>query len=388
VRQVYDGHTCNHDHHDAAPVSEDPGDLDRIVADLIKRVFDEKVKAGDVHAESWQYNTTQYWKAILQGWEDAPKYFSTAQIALLELRRNVNTFAAFKNHANIIELVQGLTDENGQPVPFSQFKKYALAISEKYNVNWLQAEFNLAKSSAQNAALWQKFQAKGGKLEYKTVGDGRVREEHRKLDGTLLPVSHPFWKYYFPPNGWKCRCFVRWRLDSAEDVAPTEIPDVIEMFRNNVGETSQIFTDAHPFIREIGARHAQEIKELAQHNTRQWERKYIGDLLKENLVGKTTKVDIEGLSASVQYSSKRLGKAISQPHENQFDKNRALLNIEQLMKDAKFHSTAENTSAWKTQVKQYHYLLIEVSGKPSYVVLEEMNDGSVYFYSIVDHLKI
>ncbi|MDO4584995.1 MAG: phage minor head protein [Planctomycetia bacterium] len=43
-------------------------------------------------------------------------------------------------------------------------------------------------------------------FEYVTVGDDRVRAEHRLLNGVRLPKDDPFWLKFFPPNGWNCRC--------------------------------------------------------------------------------------------------------------------------------------------------------------------------------------
>jgi SPP1 gp7 family putative phage head morphogenesis protein len=357
------------------------------VDELIRKIYEHKVNAGDLDADTWKATTSEYWKAIKEGWENMPKYFSSGQIAMLELRRNVNTFAAFKNHANIIEFAQALTDGDGKTRSFSEFKKATKAIDEKYNVNWLQAEYNLAVNSAKSAGQWQRFKEKGGKLEYKTVGDGRVRDEHRRLEGTILPVDHPFWNLYYPPNGWNCRCFVRHRPEDTNDVAPQSIPDLQPMFKNNVGATSQIFTNDHPFISEIGQRSAEMIRQQAELETRRWERKFIGDLLRDNLVDKTTKVDIDGFKADINYTARKLSKAVSQPHADQLDKTRALLNVEQLMKSSHFVKTVPNHADYKTQVKQYHYLLTEVAGKPSYIVLEELNDGTIYFHSIVDRLK-
>lgn len=388
MRQVY-GHTCNdHDHNeptffDIAASSE----LDDMIARMIAQVYDQKLQAGDVDADVWKHTTEQYWKAIQEGYGDTP-FYSKLQMAMLELRRNVNTFSAFKNHSNVFEMTLLLTDENGQPRTFSEFKKLALRVNEKYNVNWLEAEYNLALRSAQASAQWQRFVEKGGKLEYKTIGDGRVRDEHARLAGTILPVSHAFWSTYYPPNGWNCRCFVRWRPDDTVDVPPTALPDVNEMFRNNVGMTGAIFTNDHPFIKEIGAAQAEKIRNMAEQSTLRWERGYLTKTLKDNLLSKTTPVEILGTPTKVKYSSKRLGKAVSQPHENQMEKNRALLNIQQLIKDAVYVKTAPNSSAWKTQVKQYHYYLTEISERPSYIILEEMNDGTIYFYSIVDSLKV
>jgi hypothetical protein len=40
------------------------------------------------------------------------------------------------------------------------------------------------------------------------VGDDKVRAEHRKLYGVILPANDPRWLKIWPPNGWKCRCYV------------------------------------------------------------------------------------------------------------------------------------------------------------------------------------
>ncbi len=45
-------------------------------------------------------------------------------------------------------------------------------------------------------------------LRYITMGDEKVRASHRSLHNLVLPVDDPFWDYYLPPNGWRCRCRV------------------------------------------------------------------------------------------------------------------------------------------------------------------------------------
>ena len=42
--------------------------------------------------------------------------------------------------------------------------------------------------------------------KYVTTGDDRVRPNHAVLDGVTLPKEHSFWKQFYPPNGWNCRC--------------------------------------------------------------------------------------------------------------------------------------------------------------------------------------
>ncbi len=390
---MYDGHTCKDHDHDAAPVSEldtlpqaaDGGNLDKQINDLIQKVFDQKVKAGDVDAPLWKATTEEYWKAIQSGWADAPKYFSKEQIQILELRRNVNIFSAFKNHVNIIELNQALVGDDGKPLSFSKFKKIALGISDKYNVNWLQTEYQYAKSAAASAARWSEYQRKGGMITYMTINDGRVRDQHKVLHLTTLPVDHPFWIFNFPPNGFRCRCYTRLRPDGTVEVLPTQIPEVPEMFKNNVGITSQIFTNAHPFIREAGGAMAEKIRLLAEHESMRWERTFIKEMAQTNLVGKTLKIATEEFSGSITFTNRGLKEATNQPHRNILAKNRAILNIESLLKGASYIGAVPSSKT--LAVKAFHYFAIEIEGEVSYAVVKELHNGEKVFYTIVDELK-
>lgn len=119
-------------------------------------------------------------------------------------------FSGMKTFHELNEAFPSLLDESGVRKPFEQFLKDVQSINETYNRNYLRAEYNFAQGSAEMAARWEDF----GKdeddyyLQYRTAGDNNVRPEHAALNGVTLPMSDKFWKTYYPPNGWNCRCTV------------------------------------------------------------------------------------------------------------------------------------------------------------------------------------
>ena len=44
---------------------------------------------------------------------------------------------------------------------------------------------------------------------YDAVMDSNTRPEHAELNGKALRADDPFWQYFYPPNGYACRCTVR-----------------------------------------------------------------------------------------------------------------------------------------------------------------------------------
>lgn len=98
--------------------------------------------------------------------------------------------------------------------------------------------------TARMAGRWQQIQRVKDRrpyLQYLTVGDERVRPQHRTWDGTVLPVDDIWWTTHYPPNGWGCRCTVRTlsqRQMERMGLEVSETPDVetTERINTSTGE--------------------------------------------------------------------------------------------------------------------------------------------------------
>jgi len=142
---------------------------------------------------------------------------------------------------------------------FYAFKRAAEPIFGTYNQDYLQAEYQTAKASARMASDWKRIEIDKDVLpllKYQTVGDGRVRPTHQQLDNIVRPVNDPFWKQYYPPNGWRCRCTVAQLAKDEEPLTDmsgfTPPDDVPPLFRMNAGIDGYVFKtkgkDKHPYF--------------------------------------------------------------------------------------------------------------------------------------------
>lgn len=194
------------------------------------------MKAGDNDIGLFQGYKTILEKAMEEGFKSGNLATGQGTLLLEQLKINASVFSAFKQHNQIADMAAALVDDQGKLRSFSAFKKAVAPITQKYSNNWLRAEYNHAVGSARMASQWQTYVEKGGMLAYYTIGDGRVREEHQVLNGTVLPVTDPFWDTYYPPNGWNCRCYVRWAGHDATPMKPNNLPELKPMFKGNVGK--------------------------------------------------------------------------------------------------------------------------------------------------------
>jgi SPP1 gp7 family putative phage head morphogenesis protein len=180
------------------------------------------------------------------------------EVLTADLLNNIYVFSGAKTYQSTRTLTALLSVPEYQS-NFYAFKKAAEPFYNKMYQDYLQAEYQTAKASARMASDWKRIEMDADVLpllKYQTVGDGRVRPTHQQLDNIVRPVNDPFWKQYYPPNGWRCRCTV---AQLAEDEEPltdmsgfTPPDDVPPLFRMNAGIDGYVFKtkgkDKHPYF--------------------------------------------------------------------------------------------------------------------------------------------
>lgn len=175
------------------------------------------------------------------------------------LQRSNYIFSGIKTFHELNEAFPSLIDENGNRKPFEQFLNDVRNIDRTYNQNYLRAEYNFCQASADMAARWEGFEEDGDRynLQYRTANDDKVRPQHAALHGVTLPISDPFWKTYYPPNGWNCRCTVVQVRKSKYPVTPHDEAmtrgaeatgkDTKGIFQFNPGIERKTFPDYNPY---------------------------------------------------------------------------------------------------------------------------------------------
>lgn len=331
------------------------------------------------------------------------------------LKESVGVFSGFKTFHEMKEAAAMLTDKTGQIKPFNQFANEVQTINKTYNHHYLKAEYEFTVASSEMAARWEELSEDEDRynLQYRTVGDEKVRKEHRELDGITLPASDPFWNSYYPPNGWRCRCTVvkvrkskYAQSDSQEAIGKGNDATAgrhQEMFRFNpgkqraaypaynsytIGKCSTCSKDGFKLARipnnELcqACRVIREMRKVKGELSQQ--RKAVASWAKENLVGKT--VLIAKIINPVEFTMNGIKEAINKPHKRIIAKNEALRNIVDLLKEGSY--VMERTEdKGNPMVNKYHYVKIKIAGEASYAVIRELIDGRMQFYAIVERLK-
>ena len=192
-------------------------------------------------------------------------YMASDDAFSLALEQNIFHFSAAKTLAEL----QALNDALRKSGSYDKFSKEAESICDTFNRRWQKTEYETAVLTAEAASDYRRLMKKRNLFpfwKYVTAGDDRVREEHRALDGVILPFNDQRWDRIFPPNGWKCRCHVSpmMRHEVTENMLEESRKRVDEYFRTydwqmaeksgwgiNRGKRAVIFDENQMYIRKF-----------------------------------------------------------------------------------------------------------------------------------------
>lgn len=144
-------------------------------------------------------------------------------------------------------ILSGASIPEGTKVLKEAFAANGLSVKEPFKIETI---FRTQAALAYSAGRWQSDNSPAIQeilwgYKYITVGDSRVRPAHRVLDGVTLPKEDEFWLYFWPPNGWNCRCSVISLFEEREVVYPPSnwkgFAEIDQNFAFNAGE---VFTEA------------------------------------------------------------------------------------------------------------------------------------------------
>lgn len=113
----------------------------------------------------------------------------------------------------------------------------------------LRTIYNVNMRSAYAAGTWERIQrVKKTRpyLRYLASPSINRRDDHVKFYDIILPVDHPFWSKFYPPNGWECKCSVQQLSDRdlkrrglKVSEAPPSVPDRT-VLNKRTGELQQV----------------------------------------------------------------------------------------------------------------------------------------------------
>lgn len=210
--------------------------------------------------------------------------------------------------------------ETGQLKSFDKWRRDIKGITDHYETDWLQTEYNTAVIRAHQAADWKHFQEEADVfpnvrwMPTTSITPDPLHERYWQLKLTL-PVNHPFWDEHHPGDHWNCKCSLQQTDEpvNAEALDGWTPPLPMPGLDNNPGQDGMIFSKTHPYYTEAypGAKEATEkaIKEdylPFKAKTPEEARQFILEHIAEKVDFNITKKNLDELSYMLDLMRRRM----------------------------------------------------------------------------------
>ena len=262
---------------------QEDDNLSGLIESYFRQLFDDRNVSEESKQALWDYYNTELSKAFDLGY-NANSEFYDADLAQ-SLKDDIAKFSAFKETSFRTQLEAALT-EDGKVVPWSEFKKRATELNVEYNQRWLKTEYHHTIATANSVDNWKRFEADADlypNLRYNAVNDARTREQHKALDGLILPINHEFWTKHNVPLDWGCRC----NFEQTDEEPSKTVPEILVKgaFKNNAALSKELFGEM-PYESGMSAEQVKEAKAFANTKTKIDKAKKEYESLDENYVRK------------------------------------------------------------------------------------------------------
>ena len=247
---MYANPACCGDH-ELEDLADDTDNWDKIYDSITKTLFEtDEVFNFDLYQKTAEELT----RAMSQGLSFSSTASEEDMMKIEQaLRANLFDFANAKTRTQMQHYRGLMLNEKKEIIPFDTFKKIVIQEGEVFNLKYLRTEYNLTKQAALMAVKWQELDAEY--LQFSTVGDRRVRPEHKLFDKFTARKDDPIWKRLYAPLDWGCRCNIIPGKASqvSEEYDSTWANKAVDplvkgkIFDNNVGITLEIFNKTHPY---------------------------------------------------------------------------------------------------------------------------------------------
>lgn len=341
------------------------------------------------------------------------------------LRYSAYIFSGFKTYHSLSEAGLNLSDENGKIKSFERFRNDVAKINQRYNHNYLEAEYKQAVASAEMASKWDNFEPDSNRylLSYRTAGDSKTRPSHQALEGICLPKDDAFWDSYLPPNGWGCRCDVVEVLSkdyqkSDSNKAISIANDISngkhdKIFRFNPAKEGRLFPDKHPYFGKKGISHCDnyinnskdednpcsvlnEVIKAREKSLASIERaKYLQEM--SHLLNVKKELEItSGKKIKVGFTVKGNKHLYSDTFgRSKYLKKDDLKNLDKVLDTAEYINSSKLTHPRKDKIDHFHYFKAELNNNPirlnvaefAYKRPDNKIDYQYFLYSINDIKK-
>lgn len=223
--------------------------------EIFQGVHSGKIDIDNLPQELSQFTYTELMAFVADGFGELNSPVKINRMAAYD--NNISAFSGAKTFQQVKDLNSFVFNPDGSKRPFKEFREFAKSINDQYNVNWLKTEQDTSFGMSQSANQWMDIQDDKDlfpMLQYQTVGDGRVRDEHAAWDGVTRPVDDEFWDTRMPINSFNCRCQVIKKSGGKSTSLRGKPQNSDPLFSVNPGKADYIFNEKkHPYFKHTRA---------------------------------------------------------------------------------------------------------------------------------------